>query len=97
MNKTSDNTVFADNVALVQSHDSNCLAPIRITTQEFYEFTGDVNETFELMVADSKIITESEESLIRGLFGSWSNSGTEDADLEELYKSRLNTSLISDE
>ncbi len=98
MNK-NDDTIFIDaaNVALVQSHDNNSLAPTIIEVQEFYKFTGDINATFRLAVADSQSVREGEDSLIKGLFGSWYENGKEDTDLDELYRSRLNSSLTPNE
>ena len=99
MDREQDSAIFAENIALVQSHDSNFLRPSIIFAQQFFDFTGDVNKTVQLEIAQSHavVIDENLQSVISDLFGSWIASGNEDEQLEELYKSRLNRSTLPTE
>lgn len=99
MDKDQDSIIFAENVALVRSHDSNFLRPPLIFAEQFFDFTGDVNKTVQLEIAQSHAIAVDEnlQSVISDLFGSWVESGNEDEQLEELYKSRLNRSTLPTE
>jgi len=97
MDRNKDRVVVAENVALVQSHDSNFLTPPIILAKEFYDFTGNVNETVQLDIAQGPTIDENLQPVIDDLFGSWIESGDEDEQLEELYKSRLNRSTLPTE
>lgn len=97
MDRNKDRVVVAENVALVQSHDSNFLRPSIIFAQQFFDFTGDVNKTVQLEIAQGPTIDENLQPVIDDLFGSWIESGDEDEQLEELYKSRLNRSALPTE
>jgi hypothetical protein len=88
MKTSQDNVIFVENVALVLSNDSNSLKFPIISTKEFLDFSGDVNETVELETAESKPLDEKTRSIME-LFGSWVESGDEDRQLDELYRSRL--------
>jgi hypothetical protein len=88
MKTSQDNVIFVENVALVLSNDSNSLKFPIISTKEFLDFSGDVNETVELETAESKPLDEKTRSIME-LFGSWVESGDEDRQLIELYRSRL--------
>ncbi len=71
MSTAEDNVIYAENVALVQSHDVNSLKPPILLEKDFLDFTGDVNETIELEVVESQVIEETLESHIEKLFGCW--------------------------
>jgi len=88
MKTSQDDVIFVENVALVLSNDSNSLNFPIISTKEFLDFSGDVNETVELETAESKLLDEKTRSIME-LFGSWVESGDEDRQLNELYRSRL--------
>jgi len=92
MKTSQDNVIFVENVALVLSNDSNSLKFPIISTKEFLDFSGDVNETVELETAESKPLDEKTRSIME-LFGSWVESGDEDRQLDELYRSRLAVSI----
>jgi len=79
-------TIFADNVAIIQSQDSNSLAHFVITAQDFAAFTGDRTKT---VIVDPREAPESSRwASIRKLFGTWVEHGDEDKELEDLYLSR---------
>lgn len=83
------NVIYAENVAIVKSQDSNSLLPPTVAARDFFSFTGDINKTIQLMVFPSEAVKESPWLYIRNLFGAWVESGEEDRQLEELYRSRL--------
>lgn len=89
MSAEEENVIYASNVALVQSHDVNSLNLPDLLEQDFFGFTGDVNETVQLEVAETRVVPETLESRIESLFGCWIEAGDEDELLDELYKSRL--------
>jgi hypothetical protein len=76
---------ISGNVAIVESQSSTCLKPSTIDIQELPELYG----TVSLPIAQSKAVAEYQNTTIKLLFGSWVESGYEDEQLEELYKSRL--------
>lgn len=75
------------NIAVSQSQDSYCLMPT-VTFPETAELYG----TFSLPVAKSRPLVEDQFTTIKLAFGSWLETGDEDAILEEIYKSRLTPS-----
>ncbi len=79
------------NVAIVQSQGSTCLMPQTISVQDLPDFYG----TVSLPIAHSTTIVTVEDKLseLKLLFGSWNESGDEDTQLDELYKSRLFPSI----
>lgn len=82
----SDDFVFTSgNIAIVKSQGSTCLEPSTINIQELLKSYG----TVSLPIAQSKAVVENQFTTIKLLFGSWIESGDEDKQLEELYKSRL--------
>jgi hypothetical protein len=89
--------IFAENVAIVQSQDSNSLVLPTITVKDFLNFTGDARKTVQLQGLPSEAVDESPWPHIRSLFGAWVETGDEDMQLEELYKSRLVPSSMPDE
>lgn len=93
-----ENTIiYAENVVIVQSQDSNSLKSPAISTRDFLQFTGDIFKTIQLEVFPSEAVKESPWLHIRSLFGAWIESGDEDKQLEELYRSRLIPSAMPDE
>jgi hypothetical protein len=86
LNKKTD--IFVENVAIVHSQDSNAFAP-PITVQDFFNFTGDINATVQVIGLRSESVDESPWIYIKSLFGAWIENGEEDKHLENLYKSRL--------
>ena len=78
---TDNVIVVSENVAIVQYYDSIALESPR----ELYD-------TIELPVVQSRPIVEDQITDIKSLFGSWIESGDEDNQLAELYKSRLSPS-----
>lgn len=85
--------IMAGNVAIVQSQDSTCLDISGINPQEPENLIG----TVTLPAAPSRAIVDDQYTTVKLLFGSWVESGDEDKDLEELYKSRAVSSVKSDE
>ena len=57
-----------------------------IPAKQFFEFTGDVTKTVQLEISQLETV---QSPTTDDLFGSWIESGDEDEQLEELYKSRL--------
>jgi len=92
-----NNVTFADNIAIVHSQDSNSLVPLTIVAQDFFRFTGDINKTVQIKGFSSEAVEESPWIHIKSLFGAWVETGDEDMQLEELYKSRLVPSSMPDE
>jgi hypothetical protein len=86
-----------DNIGIVQSQDSNSNVPIFISIDKFYEIYGDGKETLQLDFSQNECSEKDGETETISLFGSWEESGDEDIQLEELYKSRLNVSSLPDE
>ena len=89
--------IFAENVAIVQSQDSNSMLPPTIAAHDFFSFTGDTSKTVQLKVFPSEAIEESPWLYVKSLFGAWVESGDEDKQLENLYQSRLVPSSMPDE
>lgn len=89
--------IFAENVAIVQSQDSNSMLPPTIAAHDFFSFTGDTSKTVQLKVFPSEDIEESPWLYVRSLFGAWVESGNEDKQLQGLYQSRLTPSSMPDE
>jgi hypothetical protein len=90
----SDDVIFiSENIAIVQSQGCTCLLPSTISVQELPSFYG----TVSLPIAQSEAIVEDQFTNIKLLFGSWIESGDEDKQLEELYKSRLVPSISLNE
>jgi hypothetical protein len=81
--------IYAGNVAIVQSHDVNSLVHPAVFTQGYFDSVGDTNGTIEVKGLYSEAAQESPALCLRMLFGSWVESGCEDKQLDELYKSRL--------
>ena len=89
----SDNQdiIFAGNVAIIQGEDYS---------NEILEISnGDLSNfgTFELPVVSSHAIVSDKHLDAKLLYGSWVESGDEDRQLEELYKSRLIPSSTPEE
>jgi hypothetical protein len=91
------NDIFAGNVAIVQSQDSNSAATSAIAAQAFFRFTGDIRETVQVRPLSTEPCSEEARLRMKKLFGAWVESGEEDQRLEELYRSRLIPSSIPDE
>ncbi len=89
--------IFAGNVAIVQSQDCNSAAASGIAAQAFFEFTGDIRKTVQVRPLSTEPSSEGALVRIRKLFGAWVESGEEDQQLEELYRSRLLPSSMPDE
>jgi hypothetical protein len=89
--------ILIENVAIVQSQDSNSLLPPTVAAHDFFNFMGDINKTVQLNVSQSEAVGESPWLHIRSLFGAWIESGDEDKQLEALYQSRLIPSSMPDE
>ena len=89
--------IYAENVAIVQSQDSNSLVPPTIAAHDFFSFTGDTSKTVQLKVFPSEAIEERPWLYVKSLFGAWVESGDEDKQLENLYQSRLVPSSMPDE
>ena len=85
----NDNICIMNNIAIVQSQGFSCELPPVITVNDLPEYYG----TVKLSVVDSKPLVEGEASGIELLFGSWIESGDEDAQLEELYLYRTIPSI----
>ncbi len=90
---SDDVILISGNVAIVKSQSSICLEPSTINAQELPEFYG----TVWLPIAQSEAIVEDQFTTVKLLFGSWIESGDEDTQLEELYKSRLFPSALINE
>ncbi len=87
----NENTLRAGNVVIILSSDANSarqpsIAPMTTCTK-----------TEALPVATSVSFEKTLSPDIKHLFGSWVESGDEDAQLEELYRSRLIPSSMPDE
>ncbi len=91
------NGIFIENVAIVQSQDSNSLVSPTVAALDFFNFTGDINKTVQLNISQSEAVGESPWPYIRNLFGAWIESGDEDKQLEELYKARFTPSSMPNE
>jgi len=89
--------IFAENVAIVQSQDSNSLVAPTVAARDFFSFTGDINKTVQLKIFPSEAVEEGPWLHIRSLFGAWVESGNEDMQLQDLYQSRLTLSSMPDE
>ncbi|OGV98195.1 MAG: hypothetical protein A3I04_05640 [Nitrospinae bacterium RIFCSPLOWO2_02_FULL_39_110] len=81
----NDIIFVSENVAIVQSQESSCLIPSTISVQELSTLYG----TVSLPIAQSEAIVEDQFTSIKLVFGSWIESGDEETQLEELYRSRL--------
>lgn len=82
---SDDIILISGNVAIVESQSDTCLEPPTIDMQELPKLYG----TVSLPIAQSEVVVEDQFTTIKLLFGSWIESGDEDKQLEELYKSRL--------
>ena len=91
------NVIIIENVAIVQSQDSNSLVPPTVAALDFFNFTGDINKTVQLNVSQSEAVGEGPWPYIRSLFGAWIESGNEDKQLEELYQARFTPSSMPNE
>ena len=87
----NDNICIMNNIAIVQSQGGFFELPPVITANDLSEYYG----TVTLAVVNSKPLVEGETSGIELLFGSWIESGDEDAQLDELYHSRAIPSINS--
>jgi hypothetical protein len=85
----NDNICIMNNIAIVKSQGFYCELPSTITLNDLPQYYG----TVKLFVADSKPVVETESSGLELLFGSWFESGDEDAQLDELYRSRAIPSI----
>ena len=83
--------LIVGNVAIVQSQEGFSEEP-PVLKEDDLSF-----ETIALPVAPSKAVSEDEYASVTLLFGSWIESGNEEEQLEELYKSRLIPSTKIDE
>jgi hypothetical protein len=91
------NDVYAGNVAIVQSQDSNSAATTAIAAQAYFGFTGDIRETVQVRPLSTEPFSEGARVRLKELFGAWVESGEEDQQLEEMYKCRLIPSSMADE
>lgn len=83
-----DEALFrTENVVMVEYHDSTDLA----TAGHMWEIS-DPTETVQLEGFASAAVEETPLLRLKGLFGAWVESGGEDEDLDELYRSRLTPS-----
>jgi len=89
MTKNNEMRIINNNVAIVQSPEYSSPSPAMLTVEDLKDYFG----TIYLKVAESMPIAGDEFTSIRSLFGAWVESGNEDQQLEELYKSRLNPSV----
>jgi hypothetical protein len=87
----NENICIMNNIAIVQSRGFYSELPSTITVNDLPKYYG----TVELSVVDSKPVVEVEASGLELLFGSWIESGDEDAQLDELYHSRAIPSINS--
>jgi hypothetical protein len=92
MSSEASEIIYAENVALIQSYDSNSLEVPYVLLRDYLEFTGDVNSTIHLDIAQTRIIEERFEPNLIALFGCWLETGREEEALAELYGSRLEVS-----
>lgn len=89
-----ETVIIANNIAIVQSQNSNSLATI--PADVFFNFTGGIRETVQVEGFPSEAVGESPWPFIKSLFGAWAESGKEQEQLEELYRSRLIPSSMPD-
>ncbi len=87
--------IFADNVAIIQSQEGNSQLFPTISTKDFFKFTGDITGTIE--IRPREMIENKNRNQLQYLFGAWIESGNEEKELEELYRSRLIPSSIPDQ
>ncbi len=87
----NDNICIMNNIAIVQSQGFYCELPPTITVNDLPKYYG----TVKLSVVDSSPVVEVEASGLELLFGSWIESGGEDAQLNALYRSRAIPSINS--
>jgi len=87
----NDNICIMNNIAIVQSQGVFGELPPVITVNDLSEYYG----TVTLSVVDSMPVVEVESSALELLFGSWIESGDEDAQLDALYRSRAIPSINS--
>lgn len=87
----NNNICIMNNIAIVQSQGFYDELPSTITVSDLPEYYG----TVELSVVDSRPVVEVEVLGLELLFGSWIESGDEDAQLDELYHSRAIPSINS--
>ena len=87
----NDHICIMNNIAIVQSQGVFRELPPLITANDLPEYYG----TVELFVVDSRPVVEVEASGLELLFGSWIESGGEDAQLDALYRSRAIPSINS--
>ncbi|HCY19001.1 MAG TPA: hypothetical protein DHU69_04405 [Deltaproteobacteria bacterium] len=87
----NDNICIMNNIAIVQSQGVFGELPPVITVNDLSEYYG----TVTLSVVDSMPVVEVESSVLELLFGSWIESGDEDAQLDALYRSRAIPSINS--
>jgi len=90
--KQNEAVFVSGNIAIVQSQETKCLIHSSISTEELPESY----KTVFLSVAKSEPVVADQFQDIKLLFGSWVESGEEDAQIEELYKSRLLPSAFSE-
>jgi len=87
--------IYADNVAIVQAQDCNSPLFHTINTNDFFKFTGDVTGTIK--IRPREMAEKKNRDQLQHLFGAWVENGSEEKELEDLYKSRLFPSSISDQ
>jgi len=97
MMSTNRVNILAGNVMIVSSQDSYSAAACNILAQDYLRFTGDINKTVQLRPLSSQAVVDGSWARIKKLFGAWVESGEEDKQLEELYRSRLVPSSMPDE
>ncbi len=87
----NDNICIGIVIAIVQSQGFYDELPSTIPVSDLPKYYG----TVKLPVVDSRPVVEVEASDLELLFGSWIESGDEDAQLDELYRSRAIPSINS--
>jgi hypothetical protein len=81
--------IYAGSVVIVQSHDPNSLIHHAVLARIFFDPIGDTNQTVQIEGYSSDATQEISTLYLRTLFGAWIESGYEDKELDELYRSRL--------
>jgi len=75
----------SENVGIAQSVDSTVVS-LRALAENLLDIVRDSSESISIKVLSVK---ETREDVLSSLFGTWKECGTEDQDLEELYRYRM--------
>ena len=86
-----------NNTIVVPTTSRSSVISSTIDGSELFSFARDQTKTIKLGIAPSRSISTEQNFEAKMLYGSWVESGDEDKQIEELYKSRLIPSTSPEE